>query len=59
VYAGIELVDHEDYETKINEAARDAYLEALSRENIALCWIILYIPRNHIMAVAKLRKDFQ
>ncbi|HAP55256.1 MAG TPA: hypothetical protein DCQ16_04935 [Spirochaetaceae bacterium] len=59
VYAGIELVDHEDYETKINEAARDAYLEALSRENIALCWNILYIPRNHIMAVAKLRKDFQ
>jgi len=57
VYAGIELVDHEDYTTKIDEAARNAYLQALSEENIALCWNILYIPRSHIMAVAKLYKE--
>jgi len=57
VYAGIELVDHEDYDTKIDAAARDAYLQALSEENIALCWNILYIPHSHIMAVAKLHKE--
>ncbi len=58
IYAGIELVDHEDYATRVDDTARDAYLEALSGENIALCWNILYIPRNHIRAAAKLRKEY-
>ena len=57
VYAGIELVDHEAYATKIGQRERDSYLESLSGQNVAICWNILYVPRAHIDAIASRRKD--
>ena len=57
MYAGIELVDHEAYATKIDESVRDSYLKSLSGRSIAVCWNILYVPREHIDAIAVGRKD--
>ena len=57
IYAGIELVEHEAYATKIDQRGRDCYLESLSGQNIAICWNILYVPKEHIDAIASRRKD--
>lgn len=57
IYAGIELVDHEAYETRIGEKTRDAYLDSLAGHDIAVCWNILYVPKGHIDAVAAKRKE--
>ena len=57
IYAGIELVEHEAYATKIGQRERDCYLESLSGQNVAICWNILYVPKAHIDAVASRRKD--
>jgi len=57
IYAGIELVEHEAYATKIGQRERDRYLESLSGQNVAVCWNILYVPKEHIDAVASRRKD--
>ncbi|MCX7026404.1 MAG: hypothetical protein NT061_02690 [Spirochaetes bacterium] len=59
IYAGIELVEHEAYDTKIDAETRDAYLQNLSGQNIAVCWNILYVPRRHIDAIAASRKDLR
>lgn len=56
LYAGIELVDHSDYTTRIDQAACGAYLEALEGQNLAVCWNILYIPAEHIQAVAQTQR---
>lgn len=52
LYAGIELVDHPAYATRINNQTRDEYITALGYHSLALCWNILYIPRVHIDALA-------
>lgn len=54
LFAGIELVDHETYLTRINHESRNAYLDALAEQPIAICWNILYVPKEHIDAIAKL-----
>ncbi len=57
LYAGIELVDHDAYATRLDRPALDAYLAAMEGESLALCWNILYIPRGHIDAVARRYHD--
>lgn len=57
VYAGIEMVEHASYATKIDPETRDAYLDSLASYNIAVCWNILYVPRVHIDTIAAKRKD--
>jgi|GEM_PF-539723 len=54
IYAGIELVQHEAYDTQIDDGVRDSYLESLSGQNIAVCWNILYVPKRHIEAIASM-----
>jgi len=52
VYAGIELVNHPSYDTMIDNATRDSYLESLIDYDIAVCWNILYVPERHIEAIS-------
>lgn len=54
IYAGIELVQHEAYDTQIDDGVRDSYLKSLSGQNIAVCWNILYVPKRHIEAIASM-----
>ncbi|HWR11696.1 MAG TPA: hypothetical protein VN445_07735 [Rectinemataceae bacterium] len=54
IYAGIELVQHEAYNTQIDDGVRDSYLESLEGQNIAVCWNILYVPKRHIDAIASM-----
>lgn len=56
IYAGIELVDYADYETRVGPLARDKYLKSLKGRSIAACWNLLYIPESHFMALADSRK---
>ena len=54
IYAGIELVQHDAYDTRIDDDVRDSYLKSLSGQNIAVCWNILYVPERHIDALASM-----
>jgi hypothetical protein len=56
LFAGIELVDHPAYATRIGAAEREAYLDALRGAPLALCWNVLYIPSGHLRAVALARR---
>jgi hypothetical protein len=51
LYAGIELVDHPAYETRIDASVRDGYLTALRGARLAVCWNLLYVPEEHLAAV--------
>jgi hypothetical protein len=57
IYAGVEFVEHEAYDTKIDAEARDSYLQNLSGQNLAVCWNILYVPKRHIDAIAARSED--
>ncbi len=48
LYAGIELVNHPAYETKISDRNCKNYLSSLSGENIAACWNLLHIPDKNL-----------
>ncbi len=51
LYAGLELVDHPAYSTRIDAGTRDRYLAALSGTPVAVCWNLLHVPEEHLRAV--------
>jgi hypothetical protein len=51
LYAGIELVDHPAYSTRIDPAVRDRYLAALQGAPLVVSWNLLYVPVEHLVAV--------
>jgi hypothetical protein len=51
LHAGIELVDHPAYSTRIDAGARDRYLAALRGAPVVVSWNLLYVPAEHLAAV--------
>lgn len=51
LFAGIELVDHPVYSTRIDAGTRERYLVALRGASLAVSWNLLYVPEEHLRAV--------